>query len=426
MSKESFVRKFRPTTLSDIHGHPSAIESIEKWAATWEKGDDPLLLHGPAGTGKTTTVEALSNDYGWDLVEINASSARKKDEIYSLAQQIRSSSMDSQRTLFLLDEVDSISGRSLGPLRKVLDDCPNPIIMTCNEKWKVPDSLSNRATLHKFNLQKRSIKPVLRNIAQEEDIDISSRQLGQLSTRQGLRDAINDLQSFAERDGDTDWDDRDLDDSPFSVTEKMLRNKDYIGDMNPDDMVDFLDENLIGEFEGVELMRAFQCLSEADKWNQKVNEKQDYSMWKYSGAIAEEVSDIRLTEPYDGWMNINYPRSRRNRIPHPTDQNSEASLYREIKDMDKPNYRISMNFREFRKEVLPILQSLDDSEKYQLILSHSLSPDTYDALGTTKSKYEDWLMNQEEKSEHQTLDNFTDESESSGEEDEEERSLFDF
>jgi len=411
---ESFVTKYAPEELSEIKGHPTAIKKIKTWAKAWDKGNsrEPLLLYGPPGTGKTSTVECVSNEYEWPLVEINASSARTKDDIIALAQQMQSSAVDSRHQIFLLDEIDSIDGRSLSPLLTVLNNRPNPVICTANEKYKVPDSIENKCSDHKFNLQSRSIKPVLRDIAQQEDIDISSRQLGQLATRNGMRDAINDLQSYAEFDGDTDWDERQTEDSPFAVTERLLRNKDYIGadSMTPPDTVEFLSENLPGEFEGVEFMRAMQALSEADKYNETVNRSQNYSWWRYAGDIAEEVGDLRVTEPYDGYMNIDYPRTRRNYQAKAMSDSGVATLYRELKQTDKTNFRASFNFHEFQNGVLPMLKSMSKDKKRLMVLEESLSPKSYKELGITQSEYESWSMDEVEQ-EETTISEFSDESE---------------
>lgn len=388
MSNESFIQKYRPTSLEDIAG-----QNVDKVRKKAEK-NEPVILYGPAGTGKTSTAEALANDKEWNIVEINASSARTQADIISIAQQIRTSSIDGSKVLFLLDELDSIDGRSVGPLVEVLENPSNPIIGTANELWKVPDSIENKCTTYKFKLKKDDIKPYLTKVARREGIDISSRQLGQLATRNGLRDALNDLQQFSETDADTDWDVRETEDSPFAVTERILRGKDYIGgrNMTPPDMVDFLDENLPGEFEGVELLRAYQSLAKADEFHEIVNTEQNYSWWKYSGSLAEDVANLRLSEPYDGWMNINYPSSRRVSPPRPNFDSAEGKLYKELKKTDMPTFGGAFNYREFTEEMLPILKELDSEEKYQLVLSESLSDDAMSALGVSKSLYESWLM----------------------------------
>jgi len=412
MTEQSFVDKYRPDTLDDVVGQGT--DKVRRKA----QNKEPVILYGPPGTGKTSTAEALAEQKGWNISEINASSARTKADIVSVAQQIRMESIDGNETLIILDEIDSMDGRSLSPLVDVLEDPPNPIIATANELWKVPDSIENKCETYKFKLNKDDIKPFLKRVAQEEGIDISSRQLGQLSTREGLRDALNDLQEFSESGADTDWDERETEDSPFSVTERILRGKDYIGGqgMTPPDMVDFVDENAPGEFHGVELLRTYQALSEADKIHEKVNRTQDYSWWRYSGAIAEEVPNLRVTEPYDGWMNINYPSSRRVSSPYPSKDSPEKTLYSELKDIEKPNYRAAFGFVEFKNVILPILTDLPEEEKYQLILSESLSEKSVKALDVSQSIYESWAMKEG------GVDGSDDDEEVS---DTEERSLFD-
>lgn len=425
MKNNSFVEKYRPTNTDEVVGHSKKLKKVQKKV----QKNDPVILYGPAGTGKTSTAESIAKENGWNISEINASSARTKSDIISIAQQIRTESIDGNKTLFILDELDSIDGRSLKPLLSVLDEPPNPIIGTANEKWKIPDGVERRCDTYKFDLDKDDIKPFLKKVAQKEGIDITSRQLGQLATRNGLRDALNDLQQFSETDSDTDWDSRQTEDSPFAVTERVLRGKDYIGgqDMTPPDMVDFIDENITGEFQGVALMRAYQALSSADKWHGLVNRTQNYSWWKYSGSVTEEVANLRLSEPWDGWMNINYPLSRRQSSPYSSKNSSVAQLYRELKEVDEPNYKASFNFREFTRTILPMFKDMDKDEKCEMILSESLSEESMKELGVTPTQYEDWLMEEEDRTPEETqITDFSVDEEADDSEDDEPDSVFDF
>jgi len=420
MDNQALVDKYAPENFEDIAGHPSAIKEIKRWAENWSQGDRPLLLHGPAGTGKTSTAEVTANEMDWGYVETNASSNRRTEDIEHLAQEIRSKG--ESLTLYVLDEVDSIDGRSVQVLYKILEDAPNPVICTANELWKVPDGLENRCKKHKFNLRNDSIKSYLRDIVDKEGIDISNRQVGQLATRNGIRDALNDLQEFVESDGKTDWDQRETDDSPFAVTRRVLLNKDYLGDMTPDDMVAFLNENVKNEFDGVEAMRSYQALSEADRWLGHVNREQDYSWWRYAGSISEEVSNLRLTEPYNDWVNVDYPTSRRNYTPKATSDNKEAQFYQELQK--EQGYSGSFSFKEFRQVIIPLLKSLDEKEKKELALSHSLSEESMEVIGLDSDDYENWEMEEKVEEVHSdsNLSDFID----SEEDEADEKGLFDY
>lgn len=423
MNKESLVEKYRPESIDEIYGHPTAVKKIRKWADNWSKGNTPLLLHGPAGTGKTSTSEAIANYAGWERVEINASSQRSSEDFSRLAQAIRS--VGSTPTLYVLDEVDSMNGNNIQKLYSILDSPPNPIICTANEKWKVPDGLENRCKLHKFNLQKRSIKSFLKDVVEKEDISISNKQIGQLSTRNGIRDALNDLQEFARTNADTGWDERDTDDSPFAVTRRVILNKDYLGDMTPNDLVAFLSENVRSEFDGVECMRAYQALSEADKWLAEAQDNQNYSWWRYASPVAEEVSELRITEPYNDWVNINYPSERRNYTETVNSDTAQATLYAEIKE-NTDGFEGAFNFEAFKKVILPLMKNLDFQSKRQIALTYSLSDEAMNALEIDKEKFEEWLVEEDvgdsTEEEQAGISEFVEESD----EDKEKQGLFDY
>ena len=76
-----WVEKYRPDNLEKIHGHDDIIQTVDR---LMRKRDLPnLLLHGPAGTGKTTLAVAIckrifGQDYKLSTLELNASDERGK------------------------------------------------------------------------------------------------------------------------------------------------------------------------------------------------------------------------------------------------------------------------------------------------------------------------------------------------------------
>ena len=389
---ESWVDRYRPESYDEVGGNNKAVDKIAKWAENYSKGDKPWLLWGEQGTGKTSTAEVVAKENGWPFEEINASSARKKEDVAKFASQIRNKPIDADRKLVLIDEADGFGkGSSLRPLAKVLEDSPNPVIVTCNEKWKVPNSIANKCRNQKFKLGKRTKKSVIKKIVEEEDLDISKREIGILATRDDLRSIINDLQRFSEGQEEVSWDDRDTDIGPYEAVDNILQEKKYTGELSPPDLVGWLDENLAGRFEGVEGMRAYQALAHADLWLEEAQRTQNYSWWKYAGEIAEQTANVRLSEPYDGWINKDFPKAWRNSTPNPNGDSEEARLYQELKKPNVPGYSFSSNFIEFKNDALPLLKKRDKEEKMQIALQHGLSNKAMKALGISKSEYEDWM-----------------------------------
>ncbi|MEM2261685.1 MAG: AAA family ATPase, partial [Ignisphaera sp.] len=114
------------------------LEWLNKWPNVPKKA---LLLYGPPGCGKTSLVEAIANEYGYELIEMNASDFRRKTDIERIA--LRASTSQSlfgfSRKIILLDEVDGISSKedegALEAVQELVEKTSVPIIMTANNPW---------------------------------------------------------------------------------------------------------------------------------------------------------------------------------------------------------------------------------------------------------------------------------------------------
>lgn len=390
---EPWVEKHRPDWGS-IQGNNKSLKEIRQWAENFLPGDQPILLVGDPGTGKTSTVQALAEEMGWPINEVNASSARTTEDLQRIASQISSLPPSGGRQLVLLDEIDSLSNKaSIRPLEDALKEPPNPVIAIANEEWKIPRAVSNQCKQYDFKLGKQSIKAKIREIAEEEDLDISNQDIGKLATRGNLRAAIQDLQQYAQS-GKMTWDDRRLEADNFETVDGFLNAESYVNvSMKPPELVEWLNENLSVDYQGLELGMAHEALAMADRWNSVAQDTGSYKFWKYSSALSQMSKDLRITEPYGGWFDKSYPSYYRHNTPKATDDSAEAKLYRKMKGYETGEFRFGGGFVYFKDVLLPILKNLPEVVRYRLVLDFSLSDDSsvFRTLGISEEDYTNWL-----------------------------------
>lgn len=199
---QDWVEKYRPQSVSDIVGNKEAVRQMVEWAKNWQRGQEPLLLYGKPGIGKTSAAYALARDMGWEIVELNASDQRTKGIIERIAGSTATtmSLTGASRKLLLFDEADNLHGSAdRGGARAILDIIKismQPIILIANDLYGIAKELKGACEPVQFKaIQARSIAPRLRYICSAEKISCSDDSIRDISESSSgdMRAAVNML-----------------------------------------------------------------------------------------------------------------------------------------------------------------------------------------------------------------------------------------
>jgi replication factor C large subunit len=304
MNTKTWTDKYLPNKLSEIYGHQEQTTVLREFINNFKKGK-ALLIYGPSGGGKTSSVVALAKELDLELVEINASDSRNSKEIDSLiGTSVSQMSLFGNSKIILIDEVDGISGTkdrgAATSIAKIIEKSTFPIIMIAND----PSDKKFKALRKKSNMLEfpsRSYKDLLemlKLICKKENVDYEEDALSMLARRGGgdFRATINDLQTIAAvskkitRKDLEDLGDRENKDKiinslikVFKTTdEKMaLRAFDNINE-DLDQIFLWVEENLPKEYDKPEdLARAMDFVSLADVFKGRIRRWQYYRFYVY-------------------------------------------------------------------------------------------------------------------------------------------------
>ncbi|ANF22208.1 replication factor C large subunit [Thermococcus piezophilus] len=297
-----WVEKYRPRRLSEIVNQDKALEQVRAWIEDWLHGNAPkkkaLILAGPPGTGKTTTIYALAREYGFEVIELNASDERTYEKIERYVQAAYTRDiLGKRRKLIFLDEADNIEPSGAREIAKLIDKARNPIVMSANHYWEVPRGIRNKAQIVEYKrLTQRDIMKALIRILKAEGITVPKEILQEIAKHANgdLRAAINDLQTVVSggiEDAEEVLAYRDVEKSVFQALAQLFATDNakraklaVLGvDMYPHELLQWIDENLpYVYYKPEDIARAYKALSRADIYLGRAQRTGNYSLWKYA------------------------------------------------------------------------------------------------------------------------------------------------
>ena len=168
-----------------------------------------LLLYGPPGSGKTSTIVAAAKrmygkSYGSMTLELNASDARGIDVVRNEIKEFAGTQQLFHRgiKLIILDEADAMTQDAQNALRRIIEKYTKNarFCMICNYVSKIIPALQSRCTRFRFApLLPSQIEGRLEHVIQSENIEITKEGKAAIMRLSGgdMRRVLNLLQSTA-------------------------------------------------------------------------------------------------------------------------------------------------------------------------------------------------------------------------------------
>ena len=324
--------KYRPQTLDEVVGNNKEKKIIMDWVGNWKNGNpqQPLLLVGPPGIGKTTLALVIAKEFS-EHIELNASDKRSQDVIKStIGESSASRSLfGDDYKLIIMDEVDGIHGTNdrggVRAIGEIIKNSKHPMILMANDFYsKRLQSIKPKCTVIKMpKVRSPTIRKALKEIAQKEEIKANPKALDLIAKKSNgdLRSAINTLQALADKDEVLEpkavEDLRTKDDRSdiFNAITGVLKSKNPVHvrealrvDEDPTLVMEYIAENIPREYTNKnEIKKAYENIAQADLYFGRARSSRNYGYWRYASDFMGIGVSSSKKETYKKFSKIQTP-----------------------------------------------------------------------------------------------------------------------
>ena len=231
---QSLYRRYRPQKFSEIKGQDHVVRALQT-AVRENTVGHAYLLHGPRGSGKTSTARVLAKalnctDLGddgepccvcescvsiadgrsFDLQELDAASNNKVDDMRALLERVNLAS-PGRAKVYLLDEVHMLTAGAENALLKTLEEPPVHVtwVLATTEPHKVVQTIRSRCQVFELGLISSDIMADhLRYVVADAGLDADREAIDHAVAAGGgsVRDTLTALERVVAGGGTADLD----------------------------------------------------------------------------------------------------------------------------------------------------------------------------------------------------------------------------
>jgi DNA polymerase-3 subunit gamma/tau len=202
-------RKYRPQSFDEVLDQDHIV-TVLKGAIAKKTIPHALLFSGSRGTGKTTLARVFAAAIGTkelDLYEIGAASNRGIDDIRELKEAVHTLPYESEKKVYIIDEVHMLTKEAFNALLKTLEEPPEHVIfiLATTEEEKLLDTILSRCQVFRFNAPSRTVLvKTVTDIAKEEGFTLTpdAADLIAIAADGSFRDALGVTQKVIMASGD--------------------------------------------------------------------------------------------------------------------------------------------------------------------------------------------------------------------------------
>lgn len=305
MSSEPLIKRYAPKQVSDIIGQSAALKSILSFLYNFPN-EKTILLFGPPGTGKTSSVKAIASQMKYELIELNASDRRNKESILEvLLPASQQASIFGGKKIILVDEIDNLSGMQdrggAQAVTEVIEKTRFPIILIANDPFseKLKSIRKATKTIEFHPVVPEAMVAKLISICELEGIKYEDKAIASIvsASKGDIRAAINDLEMFSTTKkltfSDIKNSEREREESLNNVLREILCQRDSTHALEKLDLMDeeydllmlYLDENLQRVYDNKSLACAYRKISLADRFKERIVKRQHWRFLVYIRAL---------------------------------------------------------------------------------------------------------------------------------------------